>query len=171
MAPLVTAGPTFPLRGNPMKITNTSRANQGVHTTEGLVFIEPGQTLDLDVRPDYRDRVSKLPFLTVEGAALDHDGDGKAGGSVDELDQMKVADLRLLAETETIDLGEATKKADIIAAIRAARAAKAAETDGDEEVRTDDQLRAAVIEQYGEDGSADLTRAEMIDLLAAQPEV
>ena len=45
----------------------------------------------------------------------------------DGLDAMKVADLKELVESEDIDLGEATKKNDIIAAIREARAEKQGE--------------------------------------------
>jgi hypothetical protein len=40
----------------------------------------------------------------------------------DDLDDMKVDDLKSTAELEGVDLGEASKKADIIAAIRAHRA-------------------------------------------------
>lgn len=49
---------------------------------------------------------------------LDHDGDGEP---VDELDQMKVDELKVVAEKEEVDLTDVTKKADIIAAIRAGR--------------------------------------------------
>lgn len=52
---------------------------------------------------------------------LDLDGDGEPGGSIDELDQMKVDELKVLAERETVDLKGITKHADIIAAIRAGR--------------------------------------------------
>jgi hypothetical protein len=61
-------------------ITNNSRALQGVHSVAGLVFIEPKATLSIDVADDYVERVKALPFLTVDDA-LDHDGDGKAGGA------------------------------------------------------------------------------------------
>lgn len=64
-----------------MKITNTSRAIQGVHTTDGLKFIDAGATRDLDVAPDYVDRVIALPFFTVAADPLDHDVDGKKGGA------------------------------------------------------------------------------------------
>jgi hypothetical protein len=47
-------------------IKNTSRALQGVHTTEGLAFIEPGSTRTLDVADDYVERVKKLPFLEAK---------------------------------------------------------------------------------------------------------
>ena len=63
-----------------MKITNTSRALQGVHSTSGLVFIEPGATQEVDVAKDYVARVKALPFFTVDGS-LDHDGDGSKGGA------------------------------------------------------------------------------------------
>lgn len=50
---------------------------------------------------------------------------GKGGeANPDDLDAMKVADLKALADREVIDLGEATKKDDIVAAIRKARAAE-----------------------------------------------
>jgi hypothetical protein len=47
------------------KITNNSKANQGVWTVDGLEFIEPGQTRTLTIATDYVDRVRKLPFLKV----------------------------------------------------------------------------------------------------------
>lgn len=153
-----------------MKITNTSKANQGVWASDGtLVTIEPGQTREVAVAEDYVERVKRLPFLKVDGGPLDHDANGGAGGSVDELDQMKAPDLRALAVTEGVDLKGITKKADVIAAIRAKRAAPTAtEASSDEDPRTDDELRAAVVEQLGEEGSADLDRPAMLALLAPQ---
>jgi hypothetical protein len=52
----------------------------------------------------------------------DEVADGDEGDDED-LDAMQVADLKKLAEDEGVDLGSATKKADIIAAINAHRAA------------------------------------------------
>jgi hypothetical protein len=43
----------------------------------------------------------------------------------DELDALKVKDLKALAEREQVDLGDATKKDDIVEAIKDARSAKA----------------------------------------------
>lgn len=63
-----------------MKITNTSRALQGVHSVSGLVHIEAGATEEVDVAKDYVARVKALPFFTVDGS-LDHDGDGSKGGA------------------------------------------------------------------------------------------
>lgn len=65
--------------------------------------------------------------IVPPASPLDHDHDGNPGGSVDELDQMKVADLKALAKAENVDLQDATRKDDIIAAIRLDREAKAAE--------------------------------------------
>lgn len=147
-------------------ITNTSTANQGVWTTDGLRTIEPGQSRELTIAEDYVERVRSLPFLTIENDPLDHDGDGKPGGSVDKLDQMKAPELRALAAAEGVDLTDITKKADVIAAIRAKRAAPSIEA-AVEDPRTDDELRAAVVASLGEDGAADLDRAAMLALLAA----
>lgn len=57
-----------------------------------------------------------------KGGFLDLDEDDG-----DDLADEKVDDLKSLAELEGVDLGAATKKADIIAAIRAHRAANPAE--------------------------------------------
>lgn len=46
-------------------ITNTSKADQGVWTDEGLAFIKPGQTRTLTIAGDYVDRAKALPFLTI----------------------------------------------------------------------------------------------------------
>ena len=163
------------------EITNTSKADQGVYTTDGLKFIAPGETRTLEIAKDYVERATSLPFLRVvpvgrPAASPTTDADP------DDLDGMRVADLKKLAEDETIDLGDVTKKGDIIAAIRLARAvAHVVDADGrpidppagnldDEPVtidtRTDDELRAAVVERFGEEGAADLDRQTMIDLLA-----
>lgn len=71
---------------------------------------------------------------------LDHDGDGKKGGSrTDEeredmgLEGMTVNELRALSEKEQVDLTGVTKKADIIEAIEVKRAS-AAEDEADDEV-------------------------------------
>jgi hypothetical protein len=78
-----------------MLITNTSRALQGVHSTSGLVFIGAGKTMDVDVAPDYLDRLKSLPFLTVGGKAADTTADAKfvdgrdANGDTPEMAQLR----------------------------------------------------------------------------------
>lgn len=69
---------------------------------------------------------------------LDHDGDGRKGGAAPStepgLSGMTVQQLREYASVNQIDLGNATKKADIVAAIEAAEAQKqAAESDEEED--------------------------------------
>lgn len=58
------------------------------------------------------------------GGKGDHDGNGAVGGAAPAqatgLAAMKVPELRAFAEDKSIDLGDATKKADIIAKIEAA---------------------------------------------------
>lgn len=56
-------------------IKNTSRAMQGVHTTDGLRFIEPGSTRTLDVADEYVDRVNSLPFFDAKWLSDDEDDD------------------------------------------------------------------------------------------------
>lgn len=51
-----------------LKVTNNSKANQGIWTTEGLLFVAPGQSEDLDIADDYLERAKSLPFLTISEA-------------------------------------------------------------------------------------------------------
>ena len=52
-----------------MKVTNNSKALQGVHTTAGVVYILPGQTQDIDLTPEGHKGASRLAFMSVEGKA------------------------------------------------------------------------------------------------------
>jgi hypothetical protein len=65
------------------------------------------------------------PTARAKANPLDHDGDGKSGGAAPPegavgLETLSVAKLKDLATKNGIDLGDATKKADIIAKINAA---------------------------------------------------
>lgn len=82
---------------------------------------------------------------------LDHDQDGKKGGSVSKaaraekgVDGMTLPQLKDYAEENGIDLGGATKKADVLAAVKVAEAASEDETETTDEDVTEDA---------GEDGA------------------
>lgn len=64
--------------------------------------------------------------LAAFGGKGDHDGDGLTGGAVPdqeakELDGMTVAEMREYADENGIDLGGATKKADVLEALKAGK--------------------------------------------------
>jgi len=61
-------------------VTNLSGAVQGIWSDDGLAFIDPGQSRLIDIADSYVERAKALPFLKVD--PLDHDGDGKPGGSL-----------------------------------------------------------------------------------------
>lgn len=84
-------------------IRNISTGARGAYTAAGLVMVEPGETVEGD-------------FTDVNDEWFD---DGEDSG----LSSKTVAELRDLAEAENIDIGDASKKADIIAAIELAREA------------------------------------------------
>jgi hypothetical protein len=91
---------------------------------------------DLDLDSSFFKAVSRAsaePF----GGKGDHDSNGAVGGAAPTqatgLNGMKVPELRALAEGKNIDLGDATKKADIIAKIEAAGAPVEDEVVEDEE--------------------------------------
>lgn len=58
---------------------------------------------------------------SIEAAKTASTSAGNGGGNIDDLDYKTVLELRALAAERDIDLGDATKKADIIAAIEAAK--------------------------------------------------
>ena len=58
-----------------MKVTNNSKALQGVHTTDGVVYVLPGETKEVDLTPEGHKGASRLAFLSVEGKAPAGDGD------------------------------------------------------------------------------------------------
>ena len=58
-----------------MKVTNSSKALQGVHTTDGVVYILPGETKEVDLTSEGHKGASRLTFLDVEGKAPTGDGD------------------------------------------------------------------------------------------------
>lgn len=127
----------------------------GLTTKQIKNLVERGAIRETEDTEDYEKaaRIEEIETRVIEGAAtvvptpvadpLDLDKTGGKGGSIDELDGMTVPALKALAETETIDLGEAKKSPDIKKAIRDARAAKAAAAaaaagDGDDD--DDDEL-------------------------------
>jgi hypothetical protein len=84
------------------QVKNISNGPRGAYLGGVLRIAQVGETIEADDFPeDWFEEVA----------------DGLAG--------MKVADLKALAESEGIDLGDASKKADIIAAIELSREAAA----------------------------------------------
>lgn len=86
------------------RVLNTSNGPRGAYVDGNLVMVEPGDTIDAD------------DFCEEWFEELDENDDG--------LSKLSVAKLKELAADEEIDLGDATKKADIIAAIQLGREAK-----------------------------------------------
>jgi hypothetical protein len=87
------------------KITNTASGARGVRTDQGLVMVEPGQTVDVELAKN-----EELYEGLAEGA----------GG----IDSMKKADLIAICDAEGIAHDDSDSRADLIAKIEAARAAK-----------------------------------------------
>lgn len=50
-------------------ITNNSQALQGVNTTGGVVYVQPGKTATVDLAEGEYEHVSGLSFLSVSGDA------------------------------------------------------------------------------------------------------
>lgn len=93
--------------------TNITKGPKGVNAKTGLVMIDPGKTsADLDVEEAELTSAENTGWFEIDAAP-------KA------LKDHTVAELRAIAEADQIDLGDAEKKADIVAAIELAREAKA----------------------------------------------
>lgn len=90
-------------------VRNISIGPRGIRTADGaLVMLERGELRDLDLADGELDEDSEW---------FEFD----AGEPVEDLKAMTVAELKAIAEAENVDLGDATRKADIVAAIELAR--------------------------------------------------
>ncbi|MFJ4385490.1 hypothetical protein ACIP02_14215 [Pseudomonas sp. NPDC089408] len=62
-----------------MKVTNNSKAPQGVHTASGVVFLTPGESREVELTEQGHKLASRLDFLKVSGTAPKaDDGDKEA---------------------------------------------------------------------------------------------
>ena len=65
-----------------MKFTNHTAGPKGVHTKNGLVYVEAGKTSeDLDVSEAEAAAAKATGWFSKQKDALDHDDDGKKGGA------------------------------------------------------------------------------------------
>jgi hypothetical protein len=94
-------------------IKNTSDGPRGVHTNRGLRFLEPGESREVEISDAELKGAKSTGYFEVGGKAEKPEDDG--------LGELKVEDLRALAENDGINLGDATRKGDVIDAIRNAR--------------------------------------------------
>ncbi|HEK1684103.1 TPA: hypothetical protein SMR42_000408 [Pseudomonas putida] len=53
-----------------MKVTNNSKAPQGVHTPTGVVFVGPGESREVELTEQGHKLASRLGFLKLSGSAL-----------------------------------------------------------------------------------------------------
>ncbi|WP_324699792.1 hypothetical protein [Novosphingobium sp. RL4] len=94
---------------------NDFRAN-AFQTPDGVKLLEPGDTATIHV---------SQPIGEVEGLkAKLLDDEGYEDVDAPDISKMTMAELKVFAETNGIDLGEATKKDDILAAIELANEPK-----------------------------------------------
>lgn len=65
-----------------MRITNQSTGLRGVHSVAGLVWIEPGQTIDVEVSDAEAPGILAHPDLLVEAVAQVSDAEAPKGKKV-----------------------------------------------------------------------------------------
>jgi len=106
-----------------MKVTNNSPALQGVRSKGRAVYIQPGQTRDVDLEGVDLDKAKRLSFLTIEGASkagASQDGDG-AKTPLEVLEMAKDPNVQFMSFKAAAAklLGDKTpsKKDEIIAAL------------------------------------------------------
>ncbi|MDK4720126.1 hypothetical protein PH552_12305 [Rhizobium sp. CNPSo 3968] len=52
-----------------MKVTNTSKALQGINTLQGVKYLEPGKSADAEFSESGLAQAKRLPFLSIEDDA------------------------------------------------------------------------------------------------------
>jgi hypothetical protein len=98
-------------------VKNGSHVDKAFKVYGGFDIVKAGQEGDVET-------IDPLTEAQIDAFARDRVKVVDAGGAAAFAD-LTVAELKVIAEDEAIDLGDATKKADIIAAIELAREAKA----------------------------------------------
>jgi len=139
-----------------LEITNTARAQRGVHTVDGLVMLEAGETRELELSDGEADGLASYfaAFGALPALALD---------APTGLAALTVAQLRAHAAEKGVTLPETRlTKAELIAAIEAGpREPGAVELDA----LPDETLREMVKALIGVAPGADLDRDALITLV------
>lgn len=153
-------------------IRNTSPGVRGFHTVDGYRELAPNESLESVVfSADEYKSAEATGYFSFDGTT----GDDEGGADESKpLADMKVADLEALAKDEGIDLTNAKSKADKVAAIEAAREAKAAggipattpATD-DLDAMSDADLATTVAALTGKPAPEGATRDELLALARA----
>lgn len=148
-------------------IKNTARALRGVNTDNGLVYIEPGETAEVEVSGGNLKAARAKSYFEFDGK-VDESDDAESQG--DGLDDKSVGDLDKIIAAEGVKLPETGSgkdggivKADKVAAIRAHREGPAAPTD-ELDGMDDETLRATVQAITGDEPPADADRATLLGL-------
>ena len=149
------------------EITNTDKGPRGLHTVDGLVMLEPGETRSLDL-PEAEIRDLASHFAIGDHAAAEGGTNRDPDDPTAALDTMTIPQLKALAAERGVQLPETGSgdggrvlKADIVAAI----AAGPAEPQGDALAgMTDDELRATVQALTGAEAPADADRDALLAL-------
>jgi hypothetical protein len=63
------------------RFTNYTQGPKGLHTEAGLVYVEAGQTVDVEVSEAEAASAKATGWFSKAKDPLDHDDDGKKGGS------------------------------------------------------------------------------------------
>jgi hypothetical protein len=93
---------------------NTTPGMKGVNTIDGLVYVDPGVSAELDVDAAELASAKKAGYFKID-----------SGDEPDATDLSKntVAELRVIAAAEGVTVADDAKKADLVAAIEAHRLA------------------------------------------------
>jgi hypothetical protein len=63
------------------KFTNYTQGPKGLNTEAGLVYVEAGQTVDVELSASEAASAKATGWFSTAKDPLDHDDDGKKGGS------------------------------------------------------------------------------------------
>lgn len=147
-----------------LTISNTARGQRGVHTVDGLVMLDPGESRPLELTEAQVENARDTAGLSFDAPAASATGES----AQDDLESKSIAQLKALAaekgivlpETGTGDGGRVLKR-DIIAAIKNPTTAPEPQGDALDQMN-DDELRATVQALTGAEAPADATRADLL---------
>ncbi len=107
-----------------MKFTNYSKSKQGIHAQGKRVYVEPDQTVDLDLTPEEKARMKKHPAFQKEGQEVQDEPQVEDDGGEDgatEVAKMKKPDVVAELEQRGYEVDKSAPVADLRAELEKAR--------------------------------------------------
>jgi hypothetical protein len=93
-----------------MEVTNNSKAPQGIHTLNGVVFVQPGQTKTVRLNKTLESHAKGIDFFELDGEAEEDELGSADPSGVVRVTAEQMDDLRKKFEEQVAEIGRLTSE-------------------------------------------------------------